>query len=178
MKALAGLAVVFGLTTFVSAQQDIIPLERVIKSQRGSVSQKIANTDITIVYGRPVARGRTLFGSLVPYGRTWHPGADAGSTFETTRDIQVNGQALPKGRYSLWTIPGESAWTFMFSKEADVFHTSYPGQQNDALRLEIKPEAGAHMETLSYYFPVVDGKDATLRFHWGTVIVPLAIKVQ
>jgi len=85
---------------------------------------------------------------------------------------------LPKGKYSLWTIPGENAWTFIFSKESDVFHTSYPGQQNDALRLEVKPETGAHMETLSYYFPVVDGKDATLRFHWGTVIVPLAIKVQ
>ena len=46
------------------------------------------------------------------------------------------------------------------------------------MRLEVKPETGAHMETLTYYFPVVDGKDATLRFHWGTVIVPLAIKVQ
>lgn len=166
------------LTATAVAQQDIIPLDRVVKSQRGSVSQKIANTDITIVYGRPVARGRTLFGSLVPYGRVWHPGADAGSTLETTRDIHVNGQPLPKGKYSLWTIPGESAWTFIFSKEWDVFHTSYPGQQNDALRLEVKPETGAHMETLSYYFPVVDGKDATLRFHWGTVIVPLAIKVQ
>jgi hypothetical protein len=42
----------------------------------------------------------------------------------------------------------------------------------------VKPETGAHMETLTYYFPVVDGKDATLRFHWGTVIVPLSIKVQ
>ena len=179
MKPLAALAVVLGLTALASAQQgDIIPLERVVKSQRGSVSQKIANTDITIVYGRPVARGRTLFGSLVPYGRVWHPGADAGSTLETTRDIQVNGHPLPKGKYSLWTLPGETAWTFMFSKEWDAFHTSYPGQPNDALRLEIKPETGAHMETLSYYFPVVDGKDATLRLHWGTVIVPLAIKVQ
>jgi hypothetical protein len=165
------------LATGLAAQQDIIPLERVIKSQRGTVSQKIANTDITITYGRPVARGRTLFGSLVPYGRMWHPGADAATALDVTRDVQVNGQALPKGKYSLWTIPGESAWTFVFNKEWDVFHTSYPGQTQDALRLEVKTEAGAHMETLSYYFPVVDGKDATLRLHWGTVIVPLAIKV-
>jgi hypothetical protein len=178
MKALAGLAVVLGLTALASAQQnDIIPLDRVIKSQRGTVSQKIANTDITIVYGRPVARGRTLFGSLVPYGRMWHPGADAATTFEATRDIQVNGQALPKGKYSLWSTPGETAWTFVFSRDWDVFHTSYPGQAQDALRVDVKPEAGAHMETMTYYFPVVDGKDATLRLHWGTVIVPLAIKV-
>ena len=158
--------------------QDVIPLDRVIKSQRGTVTQKIANTDISIEYGRPVARGRELYGSLVPYGRIWHPGANDATSMTVSRDIEINGKPLRKGSYSLWTIPGPETWTFMFSKEWDVFHTSYPGQHNDALRLEVKPETGAHMETLTYYFPVVDGKDATLRFHWGTVIVPLAIKVQ
>jgi len=54
---------------------------------------------------------------------------------------------------------------------------SQPGDHRDALRLEVTPETGAHMDTLTYYFPVVDGKDATLRFHWGTVIVPLAMTV-
>ena len=159
-------------------QDDIIPLDKVVRSQRGSVSQKIANTDITITYGRPVARGRALFGALVPYGRIWHPGADQGTVLETTRAIEVNGKPLPAGRYSLWTVPGESSWTFVFSKNADVFHTSYPGEALDAVRVEITPEAGAHMESMAYYFAVVDGKDATLRLHWGTVIVPLAIKVQ
>jgi len=167
------------LATGLSAQRDeIIPLDRVVKSQRGSVSQKIANTDITITYGRPVARGRTLFGALVPYGRIWHPGADQGTVLETTRAIEVNGKPLPAGRYSLWTIPQESSWTFIFSKNADAFHTSYPGEPLDALRVNVTPEAGAHMESMTYYFPAVDGKDATLRLHWGTVVIPLAIKVQ
>jgi hypothetical protein len=170
------LALLLGATGF--AQSDIIPLDKVVRSQRGSVSQKIANTDITIHYGRPVARGRTLFGALVPYGRIWHPGADQGTTLETTRAIEVNGKPLPAGRYSLWTVPGEAAWTFIFSKNADAFHTSYPGEPADALRVEVKPESGAHMESMSFYFPAVDGKDAILRFHWGTLIVPLTIKVQ
>lgn len=178
MKAFAGFVVVLGLTALVSAQQDIIPLEKVVRSQRGTVSQKIANTDLTVEYGRPVARGRALFGALVTYGRIWHPGADQGTTFVTTREIQVNGQALPAGRYSLWTIPGADSWTFIFSRDADAFHTSYPGESRDALRVTVKPEQGAHMESMAYYFPAVDGKDATLRLHWGTVIVPLAIKVQ
>jgi|KBSMisStaDraftv2_1062788.scaffolds.fasta_scaffold380769_2 hypothetical protein len=158
--------------------QDVIPLDRVIKSQRGTVTQKIANTDISIEYGRPVARGRELYGSLVPYGRIWHPGANNATSMTISRDIEVNGKPLPKGSYSLWTIPGPETWTFIFNTVADAFHLNYPGEQRDALRLEVKPETGAHMETLTYYFPVVDGKDATLRFHWGTVIVPLAIKVQ
>ena len=171
------LLVLTGVGAF-ARQTDIIPLDRVVRSQRGSVSQKIANTEITIEYGRPVARGRDLFGALVVYGRIWHPGADQGTTFATTRAIEVNGKPLPAGRYSLWTIPSPTAWTFIFSKSADAFHTSYPGETADALRLEVKPDAGAHMESLSFYFPAVDGKDATLRLHWGTVVVPLAIKVQ
>jgi hypothetical protein len=125
-----------------------------------------------------VARGREIYGSLVPYGRIWHPGANDATSMTLSRAIEVNGKALPEGSYSLWTIPGAETWTFIFSTVADTFHTNYPGQQRDALRLEVKTETGAHMETLTYYFPVVDGKDATLRFHWGTVIVPLAIKVQ
>ena len=96
-------AVLSGVGLF--AQSDIIPLDKVVRSQRGTVSQKIANTDITITYGRPVARGRTLFGSLVPYGRMWHPGADAATALDVTRDVQVNGQALPKGSVSLGLDP-------------------------------------------------------------------------
>ena len=177
MKSLVVLTL-FLSVAIASAQQDIIPLDRVVKSQRGTVSQKIANTDITIEYGRPVARGRALFGALVPYGRIWHPGADQGTTLNVTRDVRVNDQPLPAGKYSLWTVPGADSWTFIFSKDADAFHLNYPCEGRDALRLTIKPEQGAHMESMSYYFPAVDGKDATLRFHWGTVIVPLAIKVQ
>jgi hypothetical protein len=173
-----GVAAVLVLATGVAAQQDIIPLDKVVRSQRGTVSQKIANTDITIHYGRPVARGRALFGALVPYGRIWHPGADQGTTFETSRAIEMNGKPLPAGRYSLWTVPGEKGWTFIFSKNADAFHTSYPGEALDALRVDLTPETGAHMESMAFYFPAVDGKDATLRFHWGTLIVPLVIKVQ
>jgi hypothetical protein len=180
MKAsVIGLATALLLATAVSAQRDdIIPLEKVVRSQRGTVSQKIANTEITIEYGRPVARGRALFGALVPYGRVWHPGADQGTTLQTTRAIELNGKPLPAGRYSLWTVPGEKAWTFIFSKNADAFHTSYPGEALDALRVDLTPETGAHMESMAFYFPAADGKDATLRLHWGAVVVPMSIKVQ
>ena len=179
MKPIVAVLSLVLATAVVSAQQtDIIPLDKVVRSQRGTVSQKIANTELTIEYGRPVARGRALFGALVPYGRVWHPGADQGTTLQTTRAIELNGKPLPAGRYSLWTVPGEKGWTFIFSKNADAFHTSYPGEALDALRVDITPETGAHMESMAFYFPAVDGKDATLRLHWGTVVVPMSIKVQ
>ena len=145
-------------------------------SQHGSVSQRIADTRVTIEYNRPVARGRELFGRLVPYGRIWNPGADNATTIAVSTDIKINGQTLAAGTYSLWAEPNPDRWTIIFSKAQPVFHTPYPAGQ-DALRLTAAPRKGEHMETLAFYFPAVDGKHAELVMHWGTVVVPLVIDV-
>jgi hypothetical protein len=142
-----------------------------------SASLGIANTEITITYSRPVARGRELFGALVPYDQVWNPGADQATALAVTRDIQVNDRPLPAGKYSLWAIPRAAMWTLIFSRASDVYHTPYPGEDEDALRLDVGPESGPHMEGLAFYFPPVEGKDAVLRLHWGTVMVPLSIRV-
>jgi hypothetical protein len=160
-----------------AATGEIIPLEDVAKSQQAALSQLIANTQITLTYSRPVARGRTLFGALVPYDKVWHPGADKATAMSVTRNITVDGHMLPAGKYSLWTIPRTDRWTMIFSKAADTYHEPYPGESQDALRFDVTPERGPHMEALTYYFPVVDGKSAVLRLHWGEVMVPLAIQV-
>jgi hypothetical protein len=146
-------------------------------SQRGTVSQHINDTTVTIDYSRPVARGRELFGKLVPYGRVWCPGADDATTIDVTTDVTVNGQALAKGKYSVWAEPNAEKWVMIFNRSANVWHTRYPAGQ-DALRVDVTPRAGGHMETMAFYFPVVEGRKAELVFHWGTVVVPLAIEVQ
>ena len=156
---------------------DIIPLDKVSKSQAAAVSQRIANTEITITYSRPVARGRELFGALVPYDQVWNPGADQATAIAVSRDVRINEQPLQAGKYSVWAIPRPERWTIIFSRAADVYHTPYPGENQDALRFEVRPDQGAHMEALCFYFPTVEGKDAVLRLHWGTVMAPLAIRV-
>lgn len=160
-----------------ATSSEMVPIENVAKSQAGAVVQRMANTEITITYSRPVARGRKLFGALVPYEQVWNPGADRATAASFSRDVEVNGQALPAGRYSIWAIPRADEWTMIFSRAADVYHTPYPGEDQDALRLNVRPERGAPMETLTFYFPVVDGKDAVLRLHWGDVVVPMALRV-
>ena len=156
---------------------EILPLEKVSKSQAAAVSQRIANTEVTVTYSRPVARGRELFGKLVPYDVVWNPGADQASAVSFSRDVQVNDRALPAGKYSVWAIPRAGNWTIIFSKAGDTYHTPYPGEDQDAIRLDVRPEAGPHMEALSFYFPLVEGKDAVMRLHWGEVMVPLSIRV-
>lgn len=160
-----------------AAPTEIIPIDQVRRSQAAAVSQRVANTEITVTYSRPVARGRPLFGALVPYDQVWNPGADQATAVAVTRDVHVNDQPLPAGKYSLWTIPRADRWTVIFSRAADVYHEPYPGEGQDALRLDVRPDKGSHMEALTFYFPVVEGKDAELRLQWGEVFVPLSIRV-
>jgi len=149
------------------------------RSQHGSVSQHIQGTEVTISYNRPVARGRALFGGLVAWNRIWHPGADSATTISFSKDVTIDGQPLKAGRYSLWTIPEESKpWTVIFNRGVGGWHTNYPGESQDALRLTVRPDSGSYLETLTYYFPLVDADSAVLRLQWGTTIVPLKIKAS
>ena len=167
---------VVGVQTGV-ADLPIIPLDDVLKSQSGSVFQRVANTDIEVVYDRPVARGRELFGGIVAYDEVWNPGANDATAVSFSRDVTVNGEALAAGKYSIWAIPRAGDWTVIFSRAADVYHTPYPGENQDALRLTITPQRGDHMETLAFYFPMVEGKETELRLHWGETVVLMLIKV-
>jgi Protein of unknown function (DUF2911) len=150
---------------------------RVKPSQHGTVSQTVDQTTITIAYDRPVARGRELFGGIVPWGHAWTPGANWATTIEFDRDVTVEGHAVPAGSYSIWTIPGADEWTFILSKRDRVFHTRYPKGQ-DLVRFTVRPIAGEHMETLAWYFPVVAADHAVLHLHWGTTVVAVAIGVE
>jgi hypothetical protein len=147
-------------------------------SQLGSVTQQVNDTVITLEYSRPVARGRALFGQLVPWGRVWTPGANDATTITVSTDIQVNGQKLPAGTYTVWSEPKPETFTVIFNRIHPVFHLRYlEVAHNDVLRVPSTPRQGGHMETLAWYFPVVDGRRAELVFHWGTTVVPLDITV-
>jgi DUF2911 family protein len=147
-------------------------------SQHGSVTQQVAATTITIEYNRPVARGRELFGALVPYDRVWCPGADDCTTIAISTDVRIDGQPLAAGTYSLWARPGAAKWTMIVNRAHPIFHTRYAtAADQDVLKLDVTPKSGPHMETLAFYFPVVDGRHAELALHWGTVVIPLSIDV-
>jgi len=148
-------------------------------SQRARVEQNVAFTEISIEYGRPVARGRVLFGdsALVKYDTIWHPGADSATRIRFSHDVKIEGRDVKAGEYSVWLIPRAAApWTFILSRAAHVFHQPYPGASSDVLRVEVTPERGTHMETLAYYFPVVLRDEAVMRIHWGDTVVPVRFK--
>lgn len=132
-------------------------------------------TELAVVFNRPSARGRELFGGIVPYDSVWNPGADEATRVEVSRDVMVDGRSLPAGKYSLWVIPRPESWTMIFSRAHDVYHVPYP-EGKDALRLEVQPRVGGHMETMAFYFPVATTDSARLHLHWGTTVLPLHLR--
>ena len=146
-------------------------------SQRGSVTQMVAFTEISVTYGRPVARGRALFGALVPWDSVWHPGADSATRITFTNDVVLEGKPLRAGEYSLWLIPrATKPWTLIVSRAAHVFHKPYPGERFDVLRLDVTPEQVSPVESFAIYFPEVLRDEAVMRLHWGTTALALHIK--
>ena len=161
------------LLLFTAASASAQPGRR---SQRATLTQMVSRTELALRYYRPVARGRTIFPDVVRWGREWTPGADSATRLETDGDVEVEGHRLAAGKYSLWVIPMErEEWTVIFSRAHTVFHLPYPDGQ-DVLRVRTRPTTGPHMETLGFYFPVVDGDTAVLNLHWGSTVLPLRIK--
>ena len=148
------------------------------RSQLGSVTQLVGPAKIEIVYRRPVARGRELYGKLVPYGTIWTPSADSAALFSTTTDLDVNGSRLKAGRYAVWMIPDSTEWTVVFSSAQPVFHLLRPKDSDEVLRIKTKPHQAEHMETLGFYFPMVDADSAVVNMHWGRTVVPVKIKAR
>ena len=141
------------------------------------MSQLIAGTRVDIVYRRPVARGRALFGALVPWGRIWTPSADSAVRITLSAPVEINGSPLAAGSYSIWTIPDSTTWTIIFNRTAAAFHLRYP-TGNDVLRVTAAPTRAEHVETLMWEFPMVDADSAVLELRWGTTAVPMKIRTN
>ncbi|HUE95944.1 MAG TPA: DUF2911 domain-containing protein [Longimicrobiaceae bacterium] len=152
------------------------PWQDIPRSQPAQVTQKIGDATLRVVYSRPVARGRELFGGIVPYDSIWNPGANDATYISFTHDMLVGGHPLPAGNYSIWAIPRPDEWTVIFSRDWDTFHIPYP-EGRDALRLRVRPRQGEHMETMAFYFPLAETDHGTLHLHWGETVIPLALRL-
>jgi len=113
------------------------------KSQRasppGQATTTIGGKAVTIDYSRPSAKGRTIFGGIVPYGKVWRTGANEATTLKTEGDITINGSRIPAGTYTLFTLPGEGGAKLIVNKETGQWGTAYK-QDQDLVRIDLKQE--------------------------------------
>jgi hypothetical protein len=147
-------------------------------SQRGTVTQRIGLTDITIVYHRPEVGGREIWGKTVPYGKVWRSGANENTTITFSDDVTVEGKSLPAGTYGLHTIPDKDQWTIIFSKNSTSWGSFSYDEKEDALRVTTKPRAAESFEVLTYVFDDVKPDSAVATLRWEKLAVPVHISVD
>ena len=148
------------------------------QSQHAVVMQRIGITDITVNYHRPLANGRQIWGKLAPYGQVWRAGANENTTITFTDPVTIEGQPLDKGTYGLHMIPGENQWTVIFSKDATAWGSFTYKQEEDALRVTVKPQAAEAHDALAYDFDDVKPDSAVVTMRWDKVAVPFKVAGQ
>jgi hypothetical protein len=167
MKKLTSIALM--AMVFISAEsfaQDQKPL-----SPKETIEATIDGTKVSIVYCRPSARGRKMLGEKEPYGQVWRTGANDATTIEFANPVTVEGKTLAAGKYSLFSIPGESEWTIIFNKDAKQWGAYSYKEAQDVLRVKVKPIKNDFTET----FTISVEKDA-LNLKWENTSVPIKVK--
>jgi len=148
-------------------------------SPKATVEQRVGLTDISIEYSRPGVRGRTIFGDLVPFGKTWRTGANSNTKVTFSSDVSIDGQTLKAGSYGLYTVPNENSWEIMFYAESD--NSGVP-RDWDNTKVVAKTSVEVYsmpmnVETFTITFDDVSGTSATLGILWEKTYVGIKLEV-
>jgi hypothetical protein len=169
MKKLLLFSAMAFTTVMANAQDD----KSKLPSPPAKVSETInGGTTVTIDYSQPGVKGRTIGKDIAPYGKVWRTGANAATVFEISKDVKVEGQNLPAGKYSLYSIPGENEWVLIFNKSWNQPGTRY-NQEQDALRVTVKP---GKSKDFSERMTFVIHKRGAVSLLWGNEKVDFSVK--
>jgi len=119
-------------------------------------------------YSSPRAKGRKIYGGLVPNGEVWRTGANESTTFVTSADITVGGTSVPAGSYTIFTVPNADKWSLVISKKTGEWGTQYPGSENDLARIDMKvSKLPSPVENFTISFEK-SGNGCNLKLAWDT----------
>ncbi len=155
-----------------------------MSSPRAEVAQRIGLTDVEVVYHRPAAGERDVWGQVVPSAGTpvWRTGANENTLVSFSTDVTVQGETLAAGTYGLHTMPGQPAdegeWTIIFSNDVHAWGSFAYKEENDALRVMAKPQKAAHKERFEISFDDLENDSAHMILRWAEVKVPVKVAID
>jgi len=175
LVATSGLCLAAGLFAQTPAPKIDFPAA----SPTGTVTQRVGLTDIQINYARPGAKGRKVYGGLVPYGHVWRTGANTATKISFSTPVKLNGTEIPVGTYELFTIPGATEWTVIIHKNMSQWGAYSYDQKNDVARIKAVPVAlSTTVESLDLSLNDLRDESATLNISWEKTRVPVALTVD
>ncbi|OUL63583.1 DUF2911 domain-containing protein [Flavobacterium sp. AJR] len=172
-KILIALAIV--IAPFVADAQMKTPQS----SPKAVVNQIVGLTDLEVVYSRPGARGRAVFGNLVPFGKLWRTGANENTVISFSDDVVIDGKTLKKGKYAIYTIPKIESWDVIFYSKTDNWGLPENWNEADvALKTTVKEEAlNKAVETFTIGINNLDPNSGTIDIAWENSSVSVKFEV-
>lgn len=146
-------------------------------SPRGETKSVVDGANIVVDYGRPMKRGREIFGKVVPFGQLWRTGANTATQFRTDRDLVIAGRTLPAGQYSIFSIPQAREWMIIINRETNQAGTAHKAEQ-DIMRV---PARVASLGQVVEQFTILvtdEARGGALRFQWDTTEAVLPFTVR
>lgn len=142
-------------------------------SPNATVSQTIGTSEVLVTYGRPGVNDRDIFGGLVPMDEVWRTGANESTALVLSDDVMIEGEEVPAGTYSIYTIPGEDEWTIIINEQLS-WGTQYD-ESMDHVRVTVEPEESFYVEQMMIYFEDITENSGKLVIHWDETKVPVTI---
>ena len=148
-------------------------------SPKATVEQVVGLTTVNVEYSRPSTKGRSVFGDLVPFGKVWRTGANANTLISFSDDVTIDGKSLPKGKYSLFTLPKADNWEIIFYKTTDNWGNPEEWKETDvALRANAKPIlTDRKVETFTIGINNVSNDSGDLEISWEKTLIALKFEV-
>ncbi len=164
-----------GLTLKTNAQAPRIPEA----SSTQTIIQDFGLGKITITYSRPNVKGRLIFGGINPWGQVWRTGANSATVINFTENVIVEGNSVPAGSYSLFTIPDKDEWTVILNKKVKQWGAYSYKQEEDFLRFKVKPEnLDEKRETFTIQFTNETTSSSELRLVWDHTGIAIHLKTD
>jgi Protein of unknown function (DUF2911) len=170
-------ALLGGLVLTLAAQPS--PINFPAASPASTIKQRVGLTDVTVDYSRPGAKGRTVFGGIVPYGAVWRTGANFATKVTFSTPVKLEGHDIPAGTYSLFTIPGTNEWTIIINKNSNQWGSFQYDSKDDLVRFNVTPKTLADaVETFAIDFDQVRDDSAEITLVWDKTVVPIQMQVD
>ena len=171
--------IIFALAVLISQFVAQAQIKTPQASPRSIVNQMVGLTEVELNYSRPGAKGRPVFGNLVPFGKLWRTGANENTTISFSDDVIIDGKTLKKGKYALYTVPRIESWDIIFYTTTDNW--GLPEQFNEAnvaLKTTVKEEAlSKPVESLTIAISNLETNSGTLEISWENSFVALKFEV-
>ena len=145
-------------------------------SPHDTVTSTVSGAHIKIIFGSPAVKGRQIWGALVPYNKAWRGGADEATLFSTDKDLTLGGKKLPAGTYSVFVIPSQNTWTYIFNSQTGQWGIKQGGVANydeskNVLMVTALPKAAPMAEHLTY-----SAANKGFGLHWEKMEALVSIK--